>query len=150
MKNALLLLSTAALMSYCNGNLIDTDIKSGLCEGSVTLYEGSEKTVITEYMNVKVTVDKVMLEGCGCYSLTSRKNGRGKSYFLSRRGEHSVEDIGWSKVRSVSRVDCATLAMPVWGVILIVVGLVVLVAVGALLFFKKYQQYRKVTTNESV
>ena len=101
-------------------------------------------------MNVKVTVDKVMLVGCGCYSLTSRKNGRGKSYFLSRRGEHSVEDIGWSKVRSVSKVDCATLAMPVWGVILIEVGLVVLVGVGAFLFFKKYQQYGKVQTNESV
>jgi hypothetical protein len=40
--------------------------------------------------------------------------------------------------------------MPVWGVILIVVWLVLLVAMGALLFFKKYQQYRKVKTNESV
>ena len=150
MKIGLLFLSTVFLLSNCNGNLIDTDIKDGVCEGSVTLYEGSEETVVTEFMNVKVTVDKVVLEGCGCYSLTSRKNGRGKSYFLSRRGEHSVEDIGWSKVKSVSRVDCATLAMPVWGVILIVVGLVLLVAVGALLFFKKYQQYRKVTTTESV
>jgi hypothetical protein len=78
-----------------------------VCNVSVFLYEGSEETVVTEYMNVKVTVDKVVLdfESCGCYSLTSRKNGRGKSYFLSRGGEHSVEDIGWSKVRTVSRVD---------------------------------------------
>ena len=150
MKTPFLFLFSALLLNHCLGNLIDEKTKEGECKGSVTLYEGSEETVMTENMNVKVTVDKVMLEGCGCYSLTSRKNGRGKSYFLSRRGEHSVEDIGWSKVRSVSRVDCATLAMPVWGVILIVVGLVVLVGVGALLFFKKYQQYRKVTINESV
>ena len=90
---------------------------------------------MTEYMNVKVTVDMVVLEGFECYSLTRRKNDRENSYFLGRRGEHSMEDIGWSKVRSVSRVDCPTLAMPVWGIILIVVGLVVLVAMGALLFF---------------
>ena len=64
MKTGLLFLSTAFLLSNCNGNLRDTNSKSGVCEGSVTLYEGSEETVVTEYMNVKVTVDKVVLEGC--------------------------------------------------------------------------------------
>ena len=38
MKNALLLLSTAVLIPYSDCNLIDTDIKDGVCEESVTLY----------------------------------------------------------------------------------------------------------------
>ena len=91
MTTGLILLSTALLFPHCNGNLIDTDMKDGVCEGSVTLHEGSEETVVTEYMNVKVTVDKVVLEGCGCYSLTSRKNGRGKSYFLSRMLQYQTQ-----------------------------------------------------------
>ena len=118
-----------------------------MCEGSVTLYEGSEETVVTEYMNVKVTVDKVVLEGCGCYSLTSRKNGRGKSYFLSRRGEHSVEDIGWSKVRSVGKVHCATFPITVCVGIITMLLLLVLAGVEILLYFRRFRKYKKIAKN---
>eukprot|EP00092_Neocalanus_flemingeri_P049543 GFUD01056979.1.p1 GENE.GFUD01056979.1~~GFUD01056979.1.p1 ORF type:complete len:153 (+),score=49.75 GFUD01056979.1:15-473(+) len=146
MNTILLLMFSVQLLSHCLGNLIDVAAKEGECEGSVTLYEGSEETVVTEDENVKVTVDKVKLVGCGCFSLHAKKGGRGRSYFLGRRGEYSGEDIGWSKVRSVRRVECESRAMPVWGVIVIVVGLVVVVAVGAVLGFRKYRQYRTVGT----
>ena len=76
------------------------------CKGSVTLYEGSKETVVTKHENVKVTIDKVKVEGCGCFKLHSRKEGKGKSFFLGRRGEFSAEDIGWRKVRSVWKVEC--------------------------------------------
>ena len=88
-------------------------------------------------MNVKITVEKVVLEGCGCYSLTSMKNGKGKRYFLNRRGEHSVEDIGWTKIRSVSKVDCTTLAISI-----LVVFLIMLVQQMDMLKPVKYNQYK--------
>ena len=82
----------------------------GDCDGSVTLFEGSEETVVTNKQNVRVTVDKVRLEGCGCFRLHSMRRGRGRSYFVGRTGEHTAEEIGWSRVRSVGRVECDSLA----------------------------------------
>ena len=48
-------------------------------------------------------------------------------------GEQSPEDVGWSRVWYVRRVGCESRAMPVWGVIIIVVGLVVVVGVLAVM-----------------
>ena len=127
------------------GNLIDNKGKKGECKGIVSLYEGSEEIVVNKDQNVKVTVDKVKVEGCGCFQLHNKKNGKGKSYFLGR-GEHTGKDIGWKKVRSVRKVECESRAMPVWGVIVIVVVLVMLMAVGAVLGFKKYREYGRVNT----
>ena len=113
----------------------------------MTLYEGSEETIVTKDEEVRVTVDKVKLEGCACFTLHSKKRGvGGKSYFLGRRGEHNADDIGWSKVKFVKRVECESRAMPMWGVIVIVVGLVVVVGILAIFGFKKYRQYTKVET----
>eukprot|EP00092_Neocalanus_flemingeri_P100249 GFUD01128026.1.p1 GENE.GFUD01128026.1~~GFUD01128026.1.p1 ORF type:complete len:150 (+),score=29.47 GFUD01128026.1:183-632(+) len=142
--NHLLFIFSVYLLSNCLGNIIDANEKEVECKGSVTLFEGSEETVVTKDENVKVTVERVMVEGCGCFTLHSKKEGR--SYFLNKRGVHTAEDIGWSKVRSVRRVECESRAMPVWGVIVIVVGLVFLVAAGAVLGFRKYRQYRTVGT----
>ena len=86
--------------------IFDTPSIEGACVGSVTLYEGSEETVVTNNQNVRVTIDTVKLEGCGCFRLHSRPRGRGRSYLLDRTGEYTVEDIGWSRVRSVRRVEC--------------------------------------------
>ena len=71
-----------SLFPVCPGNLIDTNIKDERCERSVALYEVSDETRVTENINVKVTVDKVVLEGSGCYWLNSRDDRKGKSYVL--------------------------------------------------------------------
>ena len=89
----LLLLLSIQLLPYCLGELIIVPDNEGECEGSVTLYEGSEETVVTK--------DEIV-----------KKGGRGRSYFLGRRGEFS-ENIGWSKVRSVRRTECDRMAMQV-------------------------------------
>ena len=142
-----LLLFSSLLLTLCYANIIDDATKKGECEGSVTLYEGSEETVVTEDQNVKVTVDKVKVEGCACFTLHSKKGGvGGKSYFLGKRGEHSEDDIGWSKVKYVKKVECESRAMPMWGVIVVVVGLVVVVGILAIFGFKKYRQYTRVET----
>eukprot|EP00092_Neocalanus_flemingeri_P014756 GFUD01015925.1.p1 GENE.GFUD01015925.1~~GFUD01015925.1.p1 ORF type:complete len:148 (-),score=45.61 GFUD01015925.1:100-543(-) len=126
-------------VSHCQ--MLGTEENEEECKGSVTLYEGSEETVVTKDEDVRVDVDRVKVEGCGCFTLHSRKEGRGRSYFLGRRGEFSAADIGWSKVRSVRKAGCDSRAMPLWAVILIVVGLVVLIAVMAVFGFRKYRQY---------
>ena len=131
------------LASVTHGQVFETEVNKDECKGSVTLYEGSNNTVVTEDGNVSVTVDKVKLEGCGCFTLHSKKMERrgGKSFFMGRAGEYTAQDIGWSKVKSVRIADCERLALPLLGVIIIVVGLVVVVGVLAVLGFKKYRQY---------
>ena len=112
MKTHLLLLFSVLLLPNTKGDLPlayiwDVPTSEPPCFGSVILYEGSKETVVTnDEDKVKVTVDKVRLEGCGCFTLHSLKNGRGRSYFLRRTGEHTAEEIGWSRVRSVRRVEC--------------------------------------------
>ena len=75
----------------------------GICAGSVTLYNESEETMVTEdATNMRMNVDRAVVEGCGCFTLHTRRGGRGRSYFLGREGEHIVN----LRVRSVRRVDC--------------------------------------------
>ena len=112
METHLLLLLLVVILPHCLDSqeivsriFVAPDM-AGVCDGSVTLFEGSEETVVTNKQNVRVTVDKVRLEGCGCFRLHSRPRGRRRSYLLGRTGEHTVEDIGWSRVRSVGRVEC--------------------------------------------
>ena len=150
MKTPYLFLIIVLLLPAHKGNLIDVETKEGECKGSVTLYEGSEETVVTKDENMRLTVDKMKVEGCGCWRLYNKKGGRGRSYFLTRRGEQMGEDIGWRKVRSVRKVECDSTAMPMWGVIVIVVGLVVIMAVGVVCGFRKYRKYKAVNTESSV
>ena len=133
------------LLAVGKCNVLDSSVMKDECKGSVTLYEGSEEVMVTKDEEVNVVVDKVKAEGCGCFTLHSKKEGRGKSFFLSGAGgEYSPQDIGWNKVRSVRKVACESRAMPVWGVILIVVGLVVVVGGISVIGFKKYRQYARV------
>ena len=79
-----------------------TPEQSGACAGSVTLYQGSEETMVTEDANIRIKVDRVKVEGCGCFFLHSRKSGRGRSYFLRGEGEWILS----MRVRSVRKVEC--------------------------------------------
>ena len=66
------------LQSFIIGDIIDSGvIDRDVCNGSVTIYEGSNETVITKDEDVKVTLDYVKVEGCGCFTLHSRKGGNG-------------------------------------------------------------------------
>ena len=144
------LLFVTAMVCMTECNVLDSgDKNSGECKGNVVLYEGSEETKVTEDGDVDLVVDKVMVEGCGCFTLHSKKEGRGKSFFLrSTDGVASPSDMGWARVRSVRKVACENRAMPLWGVIIIVVGLVVVSGAMAVLGFKKYRQYRQINQSE--
>ena len=104
MKIHHLLVLSVLLIPLCKANIIDVAEKEGECEGSVTLYEGSVETVVTDDQKVKVTVDRVKVEGCGCFTLHSKKGGKGRSYSL-QEGEHSTKCVKWNKVKSVRKVS---------------------------------------------
>merc|ERR1711892_841400 len=61
--------------------------RTGACAGSVTLYNESEETLMTiDDTNMKMNVDRAVVEGCGCFTLHTRRGGRGRTYFLGREG----------------------------------------------------------------
>ena len=111
----------------------------GKCASSVTLYKGEEMIKITEEvreLEESMKVDRAVMVGCGgCFRLYEKKNGRGKSYFVNKNGEHSSLNI--RKVRSVHRVSCGNMAMPMWVVILVVVVVLVVVGVATVVGVRK-------------
>merc|ERR1712083_533694 len=139
-----------SLLHHTHGQVIDVGEREGECKGALTLYEGSEETIVTkDEDSINVSVDSVKMEGCGCFTLHTKKIGKGKSFFLGKSGEYSGEQLGLKKVRSVRRVGCERRAMPMWGVILLVVGLIIVVGVVAIFGFRKYRNYSTVKTGES-
>merc|ERR1711970_16088 len=139
-----------SILQHSHGQVIDVGEREGECKGALTLFEGSEETIVTkDEDSIKVNVDRVKMEGCGCFTLHTKKSGRGKSFFLGKSGEYSGEQLGLKKVRSVRRVSCERRAMPMWSVILLVVGLIIVTGFVAVFGFRKYRAYSQVKTGES-
>ena len=129
------------LQAFITANFIDGEVTERVvCNGSVTIYKGSNETVVTIEEDIKATLDFVKVEGCGCFTLHSRKGGKGKSFFLGRSGNYTREEIGWSKVRSVLSAPCDRMAMPGWGVMVIVLGIVIIVGIGIVVGVWKYKK----------
>merc|ERR1712013_297489 len=83
--------------------IFDVPVNDTECNGSVTLYEGIEETVVTKDGDIKrVNVEKAVVEGCGCFTL--HEKGKGKMIRLPR-GEKTFQKN--MKVKSVKKVDCA-------------------------------------------
>ena len=79
------------------------------CHGSVTLYNDvSEDRVVAEDMDIRprMRVTRVLVEGCGCFTLHSRPRGRGSSHFLASNADRNVN----MRVGSVRKVICDTYA----------------------------------------
>ena len=134
------------LQHFIKADFIDAEVtKRVVCNGSVTIYDGSNKTEVTEEGDIKATLDLVKVEGCGCFTLYSRRGGMGKSFFIGGSGNYSRADIGWSKVRSVQRTPCDRMAMSGWVVMLIVLGIVICVGL-AVLGLWKYRKNKNATS----
>ena len=128
-----------------NGSVVDSGGKDSECEGSLTLSGEGRKVVVTGDEEIKIDIDKVEVEGCKCFTLYSKKNGKGKSYFVGNwQTEHFAKDIGWSGIRSVRRAACESMAMPMWIVIVIVLAVVLVIGALVLFGFKKYRNYVQV------
>ena len=137
------------LLQGVSGHFIDGEWNETIeCVGAVTIYKGFNETVVTENSDVKATLDRVKMEGCGCFTIYSKKGGRGKSFFMGRNGNYSLEDIGWSKVRSVRSVPCDRMATPRWMVVAIVVGIITIITAAIMGTFK-YRNYRNNNNNNT-
>ena len=106
MLTGLLFLCIATSRSlHIQQRFIDTnETRAEECEGSLTLYEGSEEHVVNKDEDIKpsVAVEKVKVEGCGCFTLYTRKAGKGNSQFLGEEGVRMMK----MRVRSVRKVEC--------------------------------------------
>ena len=84
-----------------SSRIFDTQALDKECHGSVRLSKDKQATKDTDF-KPSIEVTKVLVEGCGCFKLYSRKGGRGRSFFLSRAGEWLIS----MKVASVKKVSC--------------------------------------------
>ena len=139
-------------LSFSSADVVSTSsISSGECVGSITLHRGEQAVRFTEgveELQESMKVDKAVLVGCGdCFRLFEKKNGRGKSYFVNRSGEHNIP---LRKVRSLHKVACSNMAMPMWVVIIMVMVIVMVVGVGTVVGVKKYRsnRYNNVNTDQ--
>merc|ERR1719312_787116 len=85
--------------------LIETPmIRTTECNGAVTLYEGSKTIVLTENEDLRpgVVVDKVVVEGCGCFTVHSRRRGFGRLFFFRGAGEWRLR----MTVKSIRKIPC--------------------------------------------
>ena len=144
------LLLGLVFLSFSTADIVTTsDVTTGECVGSITLHTGEKTLKFTEgveELEESVTVEKAVLEGCGdCFRLFKKKNGRGKSYFVNRRGEHTIT---MGKVRSIRKVSCSNMAMPMWAVIIIVLIIVMVVGMGTVMGVKRCRKYDGVQTGQ--
>eukprot|EP00090_Calanus_glacialis_P018359 TRINITY_DN28483_c0_g1_i1.p1 TRINITY_DN28483_c0_g1~~TRINITY_DN28483_c0_g1_i1.p1 ORF type:complete len:152 (-),score=54.11 TRINITY_DN28483_c0_g1_i1:65-520(-) len=139
-------------LSFSSADVVSTSsLSSGECAGSITLHQGEQAVRFTEgveEMEESMMVDRAVMVGCGdCFRLFEKKNGRGRSYFVNRSGEHTIP---LRKVRSIHKVPCSNMAMPMWVVIIMVLVMMMVVGMGTMVGVKKYRncRYNNVTTDE--
>ena len=122
----------------------------GECTGSLVVLTsaGEEKKFPGTKRKTALDAVTVQAEGCGCYYVYKRTNLKSTSEFISpSMGSLSGDTIGF-KIRSIERVSCEATAQPTWVVVCIVAGLVLIVAIMAILGIKCYRKYNRVPTEE--
>ena len=128
----------------------ETIQKFGECTGSLVVLTsaGEEKKFPATKRKTALDAVTVQAEGCGCYYVYKRTNLKSTSEFISpSMGSLSGDTIGF-KIRSIERVSCEATAQPTWVVVCIVAGLVLTVAIMAILGIKCYRKYNRVPTEE--
>ena len=124
----------------------------GDCTGSLVAVTsaGEEKKFSASKRKTLLDAQTIRAEGCGCYVVYNRHRNRGTSQFVSpSMGTVSGDTIGF-KIRSIERVSCEATAQPTWLVVCIVAGVVLLVAVLAIVGIKCFRKYNKVPTEERI
>ena len=128
----------------------ETMDKFGDCTGSLVIVTsaGEEKKFSTSKRKTLLDAQTLRAEGCGCYVVYNRQRNKGTSEFISSSmGTVSGDTIGF-KIRSIERVSCEATAQPTWLVVCLVAGVVLLVAVLAIVGIKCFRKYNKVPTEE--
>ena len=156
MKNILVvatvLLVKLASIKEVNAEVVVTETKDNYskCSGSllVVTKKGTEKRFGESQTRVTFRANSLEVEGCGCFDLFKRPNFKSTVKRITHTMRNvSGDSIGFT-VRSVKRVSCEAYAQPTWVVICIVLGLVLLVAIIAIVVFRCYRKFNQVPTED--
>jgi len=157
----LLVLTTVLLINIAsikevNADVIDAETKENYaeCFGSllVVTRKGAEKTFAESKTSTKFIANSLEVEGCGCFIVYKRPNFTSTARLITHHlGKVTGDYIGFKVIRSVEKVPCeayADYAQPDWVVVCIVVGLVVLVAIIAIVTIKCYRKFNPVLSED--
>ena len=90
--------------SECTGSLILT---SPPRYGSSTVFRTGQFDNIVNFSKRKI-ITKVEVQGCGCFQVYSKKNGKGKTFILRSQEKIQKDDKAFfRKARSMKRVMCS-------------------------------------------
>ena len=80
------------------------------CAGSVEIEttSGDKVIIIDNETSTSIPVKSVKVRGCGCYSIHSRKYGRGSRQVMFPLLTLDRSGIGFSRIRSIYRINCPT------------------------------------------
>ena len=143
-------LASIAGAKACGVTCPDPSSTFGECTGSLVILTsaGTEKKFAATTRKTALNAQTVQAEGCGCYYVYQRTKLKGTSEFISPSiGSVSGDTIGF-KIRSIERVSCEATAQPTWVVVCIVAGLVLMIAITAIIGIKCYRKYNRVPTEE--
>jgi len=131
----IILLLSAVFTSQAGGVVESGKINEPNCEGSLVITDLNNKDHSWKEWNPKDKVGSARVDGCGCFTVHSGRNGRGQSQPIKGG---SNQDIDFPKIRSVTPA-CQKRGSPSWLVIVIVVAVVLIVLVLALVGIKYYR-----------
>lgn len=136
-----------------NAEVVVTDQKPNYseCSGSllVVTKKGTEKRFGESQTHATFRATSLEVEGCGCFDLFKRPNFKSTVKRITHNMRNvSGDSIGFT-VRSIKRVSCEAYAQPTWVVVCIVVGLVLLVAIIAIVVIRCYRKFNQVPTEDS-
>ena len=129
----------------------DTNVNYAECSGSLLVItkRGEERRFVeSKNKNATFIAKSLEVQGCGCFDLYKRPNYKSTVKRITHNMRNvSGDDIGFT-VRSVQKVSCEAYAQPTWVVVCIVVGLVLLVAIIAIVLIRCYRKFNPVPTED--
>jgi len=120
------------------------------CSGSLLVItkRGAEKRFGESKNSTKFIAKSLEVEGCGCFDLFKRPNYKSTVKRITQNMRNVSGDVIGFTVRSVQKVSCEAYAQPTWVVVCIVVGLVLLVAIIAIVLIRCYRKFNPVPTED--
>ena len=83
-------------------------IYGAICTGSMEIEtEDGDRIIIIDILtSTRISMKSIKMHGCGCYSVYSRKYGRGAKQMMFPSQTWSNKDVGFSRIRSIFKIQC--------------------------------------------
>ena len=104
--NNILLLSVVICSAFIHdgtSSFMFADEKDSECVGSIILNDYPSLTFHSNVSDINYKVWMVRAEGCGCFRLFQRSEGRGRSVKIN---QHGLFQINLGRLRSIFTEDC--------------------------------------------